>query len=379
MLTLSAVGDIMFTERVTAACRASGADSLFQPTRSLLLQSDFTIANLETPLSDSSASTPHPGKEFLFRAPQAFAGSLRRGGVNIVTLANNHSLDYGLPVLSDTMHSLQTQGVLYTGAGKDLAEACRPLVCAANGVKIAFLAFTYAFPAKPNAPGCCPCDLRLMQRRIRAVKEAGHVVVVSIHHGIEYVDYPDRYILSLFRGAADAGASIVLGHHPHVVQGLEIYKNTLIAYSLGNFISDYADEEVRRESYRRTALAYFTAHPPEVNDLRTTETFILTCRLRQEGLSDYTLTPVKSGQDYRALLMDEREIGVFLQRIKALSDKFSRPDDPIWDEMDALRRQCEKASLGEVSLGEVLAKVWRLRPRHCKLAIPYLKAKLAKL
>jgi hypothetical protein len=379
MLTLSAVGDIMFTDRVISSCGVSGAEDLFQHTRPILQRSDFTIANLETPLSNRNVSTPHPGKEFLFRAPQEFAGALRRGGVTIASLANNHIMDYGLPALNDTIYSLRSHGLHYVGAGRNLAEACRPLVCEANGIKIAFLAFTYAFPAKDNAPGCCPCDLRLMQKRIRAVKEAGHVVVVSIHHGVEYVDYPDRYILSLFRGAADAGAHVVLGHHPHVVQGLEIYKNTLIVYSLGNFISDYSDEEVRRESYRRTALAYFTAHPPDVHDLRTTETFILTCIFRRDELSDYTLTPVKSGRDYQALLMNEQEAGAFLRRVKALSDKFSRPDDPIWDEMDALRQQCEKAGLEEVSLREVLAKVWRLRPHHCRLVIPYLKAKLSKL
>jgi poly-gamma-glutamate capsule biosynthesis protein CapA/YwtB (metallophosphatase superfamily) len=378
MLTLSAIGDIMFTDRVTGACSVNGADALFQDTRAILLNADLTIGNLETPLSNRSALTPYPGKAFVFCAPQEFARSLRFGGVNIVSLANNHIMDYGLPALSDTMRSLQSQGVLYTGAGRNLAEACRPLVCEANGLTIAFLAFTYAFPARRNAPGCCPCDLKFMQKQIKAVKEAGHIIVVSIHHGIEYVDYPDRHILSLFRGAADAGASVVLGHHPHVVQGLEVYKNTLIAYSLGNFISDYCDEEVRRESYRRTALAYFTARPPDVNDMRTIETFILTCRLNRNGLSDYTLTPVKSGQDYRVLLMEKHAAEIFLRRVKTLSDKFSNPYDPVWNEIDTLREKCEGAGLRSLGLGEVLAKVWRLRPRHYKLVIPYLKAKLSK-
>lgn len=346
--------------------------------RPLLLKSDFTIGNLETPLSNKSALIAHPGKAFVFRAPQEFARSLRFGGVNIVSLANNHIMDYGLPALSDTTHSLRAHGVLYTGAGRDIAEACRPLICEANGLKVAFLAFTYAFPARRNAPGCCPCELRFMQKQIKAAKEAGHVVIVSIHHGIEYVDYPDRYVRGLFRGAADAGASVVVGHHPHVVQGLEIYKNALIAYSLGNFISDYSDEEVRRESYQRTALAYFTTHPPAVSDVRTIETFILTCVLDRNGFSDYKLTPVKSGPGYQALPMEKPDAEVFLNRVKSLSDIFSHPDDPVWGEMDALREKCEGASLRDLGLGEVLAKVWRLRPHHCRLAIPYLKAKLAK-
>ncbi len=378
MFTLSAIGDIMFTDKVISSCGTGGADDLFQHTRSILLKSDFTIGNLETPLSNRSALVAHPGKAFVFCAPQEFARSLRFGGVNIVSLANNHMMDYGLPALSDTMQTLQSHGVLYTGAGRDLAEASRPLICEAKGLKIAFLAFTYAFPAKKNAPGCCPCNLVFMQKQIRAVKESGHLVIVSIHHGIEYVDYPNRYIMSLFRGAADAGANVVLGHHPHVVQGLEVYKNTLIVYSLGNFISDYSDKDVRRESYRRTALTYFTAHPPDINDLRTTETFILTCTLHRNGLSDYTLTPVKSGQDYQALLMDEQEAEIFLNRVKVLSDKFSDPDDPVWDEMDDLAKQCEILNLQKIRFQDIFSRVLYLRPRHFKLAPRFLKTKLSR-
>jgi poly-gamma-glutamate synthesis protein (capsule biosynthesis protein) len=193
-------------------------------------------------------------------------------------------MDYGPLALYDTMSILEKHGISHMGAGKNLEEACKPLIYEIKGLKVAFLAFTYAYLAKKKRPGCCPCDLDFIQKQIRAVKHTVDLVIVSIHTGIEYVDYPDRYTISLFRGAVDAGANLVLGHHPHVVQGLEMYGNALICYSLGNFITPQADEEVREKTYKTTALAYFTDHPPEVDDLRTTETFILQCKLNSKEL-----------------------------------------------------------------------------------------------
>src|SRR5262249_39634756 len=158
--------------------------------------------------------------------------------------------------------------------GGDLNAASEPLVRQIRGIKLGFLAFTYAYHARKGRPGCLPCDIPLMRRLISSLRQTVDVVIVSIHDGVEYVDYPTRDMMSLCRAAAGAGAALVLGHHPHVVQGLEAYGSSLIVYSLGNFISDFVDEDVRRESYRRTAVAYF-GQQPDVDDLRTTEAFIL--------------------------------------------------------------------------------------------------------
>jgi len=372
VITLSAVGDIILSGKVTVD--PDRADVLFDDVRHLLSGTDVAIGNLEGPLS--ARGEPFvPGKEFNFRASPGYAACLSRAGIDIVSLANNHILDYGVVGLYDTMDALAGHGIAYVGAGKDFDQACKPLVRVVEGVKLGFLAFTYAFPARTRRPGCCPCDLDLIRRLVSSLRQSVDVVVVSIHDGIEYVDYPTRYMMSLCRGAAEAGATVVLGHHPHVVQGLERHNDALIAYSLGNFVSDFADEEVRRESYQRTALAHF-GRPVGIDDLRTTEAFILECDLDVRGLVDYRLLPVRSRSDFSVVEMNEAESRVFLNRVKSISDTLGREDDPIFDEMDALLEKCKVAGLQAVQWRDVLRRSLDLRPRHLRLAWPYLRAKL---
>ena len=163
-------------------------------------------------------------------------------------------------------------------------------------MKIAFLAFTYSYSATTKKAGVLSSGPRVRSRADQGGKAAVDFVVVSIHDGLEYVDYPSRELMTWFRGVADAGANLVLGHHPHVVQGVEIYNGALLCYSLGNFVSDYSDEEVRRESYAKTAVTYFGARPLDVADLRTTETFILRCELAPGRIVAHSLTPMRTNE-----------------------------------------------------------------------------------
>ena len=377
MITLNAVGDITLTDKVGEKIALNGADYLFHNIRHIFSEAEFNIGNLECPLSHRGEIYIR-NKEYVFRASPDCAKSLKDAGFNILCLANNHIMDYGPVALYDTMSILEKYGISYMGAGKNLEEACKPLICELKGLKIAFLAFTYAYPAKKRRPGCCPCDLDSMQKQVRSVKRTVDLVIVSIHHGIEYVDYPNRHIMSLFRGAVDAGANLVLGHHPHVVQGLEIYSNALICYSLGNFIDSYVDEEVRRKAYKTTALAYFSNHPPEIGDLRTIETFILQCKLSSKGVADYKLIPIKSEKDFQLSIMDNYESQVFLKRVNEISEKISHQDDIILNEMDSLLKKCETYYLQKMKLRHVILKIFNIRPHHFKLFIPFLKAKLFK-
>lgn len=245
-----------------------------------------------------------------------------------------------------------------------------------KGLKIAFLAFTFGYTAKKNKPGCCPCDLKFIQKQVEFIRPNVDLVIVSIHHGVEYVDYPNRYIISLFRGAVDSGANLVLGHHSHVVQGLESYKDSLIVYSLGNFISDYPNTEVRRISYQKTALACFTDHPPDINDMRTTESFILQCKLNAKGIVDYKLISIKGNQDFQPIIMNRQESQDFLERIREISKKFSNLDDPVWDEMDTLWKKCKEYSLENMTFGTIIKNIHYIRLKHIKMIFPFLKAKL---
>jgi poly-gamma-glutamate capsule biosynthesis protein CapA/YwtB (metallophosphatase superfamily) len=375
MITLNAVGDIMLSEKMAGVAALRKPDYLFREVKDVLSMSDFSIGNLECPLSNQGV--PRERKQFIYRASPAFADHLKAAGFNILCLANNHMMDFGPIALSETISNLKRSGISIVGAGNNLDEACNPLILERNGIRIAFLAYTYATRARKREAGCCPCDPDLIQKQIEAIKRTVNLIVVSMHVGVEYVDYPNRHILYLFRRAVDSGADLVLGHHPHVVQGLEIYKGSLIAYSLGNFVSSYVDDETRRESYQNTALAYFTDEGIPLDDLRTTESFILHCEFDKCGFKNYKLLPIRSNDNFQAVLMDKNDSEIFLNKIADISRIFSDLNHPTWSEMDDLWEKCKSYGLRNMSFMFILKRLQHFRLRHLKLLIPYVKSRIS--
>ena len=237
-ILLAAVGDIMLGGTATPELRKYGYDHPFELTRSILKQAQIVFGNLEGPLTD--AGVPATGKQYVFRSPpDQVAPALARAGFNVVSLANNHSLDYGPEGLADTRAALDRAGIGYTGAGQNLAEARRPVYMVADGVTVAFLAYSLTFPeefwAGPNTPGTAFGHERFVRADVATAREKAEIVVVSFHWGQEGKTELREYQTQLARAAIDAGAAAVLGHHPHVLQGVERYGHGVILYSLGNF------------------------------------------------------------------------------------------------------------------------------------------------
>jgi poly-gamma-glutamate synthesis protein (capsule biosynthesis protein) len=203
----------------------------------VLTASDIAVANLEAPFTTSG----HPfDKKYTFMVPPDFAPGLKSAGFDVLTLANNHILDYGPSGLFTTMRVLDTLGIAYCGAGRDRVQAEEPVVCCVEGRKIGFLAFSMTYPSEfwagSDRAGTAYPDLERMKKTITALKDTVDLVVVSYHWGGELKTTPKAYQKRFACNAVDAGADLVLGHHPHVLQGLQRYKNRLIAYSLGNFV-----------------------------------------------------------------------------------------------------------------------------------------------
>lgn len=229
---------------------------------SLLTSADLTIGNLECPISSRGSRTElklNPNdralpNEYFFRAPPHQAAKLAEGGFNAVTLANNHTMDYGNDALEDTLRLLDEVGILHTGAGMNRDAAREPLVTTLNGERVAVVAYVDAatlpdtthFAAKHDTPGTVFVHgngsgkptrqtAKLLREDIAAASRRAEFVIVSFHWGTEGKDDPDPLQRNLAHLAIDSGAKMVVGHHPHVLQGLEIYKDCPIAYSLGNF------------------------------------------------------------------------------------------------------------------------------------------------
>ncbi len=239
-VSLLAVGDIMLSRTVAARIRERGDDHPFRAMSGSLRLADIVFANLETPLTGGREIKPG---EMTFRADPALAAELRRAGFNVVSLANNHTPNFGERGLNDTLKHLDAAGIRHAGAGTGPAAAA-PATVEAGGQNFEFLAYTDArwmpasYGAGESRAGVALMDVESMRRDVTQARNRGSIVVVSMHAGIEYAAGPDKVQTAFARAAVDAGADLVLGHHPHVVQTVEYYNGKFIFYSLGNFIFD---------------------------------------------------------------------------------------------------------------------------------------------
>lgn len=236
-VVLVAVGDIMLAGSASPTLSREGYDYPFAATTHLLRDADIAVGNLEVPLTRGGEE--FIDKKFRFKASPCAASAIRRAGFSVVTLANNHIMDFGAYGLRETMASLRRENILYAGAGGNLSEARKAAVVRKNGVRVAFLAYSLTFPvefyAGPDRPGAAPGYWSLFREDIKRAKSSADYIVVSFHWGAEGADVPKGYQVRVARGAIDAGADVVIGHHPHVLQGVERYRGRLILYSLGNY------------------------------------------------------------------------------------------------------------------------------------------------
>ncbi|MDR0670737.1 MAG: CapA family protein, partial [Oscillospiraceae bacterium] len=202
---------------------------------------DLAIVNLEMPVS--TRGTAMPNKEFTFRGDPEQLPFLRDYvGVDVVTLANNHMLDFGADAMLDTLEHLDAHGIAHVGAGADIGAAGAPVLMEAGAYTVAFLGATRVIPvaswaAGPERPGLFTTyDSTALCEAIRAVRPRADYVIVYVHWGVERATQPESYQVQMARDYIDAGADAVIGAHPHVLQPLAFYEGKLIAYSLGNLI-----------------------------------------------------------------------------------------------------------------------------------------------
>lgn len=208
----------------------------FRHIRQLLSDADIAFANLETPLSDHAR---HTGA---FRTPTAFAEGLAWAGIDVVSTANNHALDAEGEGLLHTREALWRAGLGAVGTGRDLEDARKPHLVERDGIRVAFLGYSMFVNggdggfATPTRSGVVPLDPFIIKEDVRRVRDRADYVAVSFHWSIENSQDVHPADQAFARDIIDAGADLVLGHHPHVPRGLEVYKGKAIFYSFGNLI-----------------------------------------------------------------------------------------------------------------------------------------------
>ena len=249
-VSLVAVGDIMLSRNVAAKMQANGNDYPFAEVTPLLQNSDITFANLECPIT---AGPVVPTGSMIFHANPGVQDALAKAGIKIVSLANNHTMNYGAKGMLDTVSYLDSVGIKHAGGGKDDVAAGAPVYFDIKGIKFAFLAYNDTdvipdnYAAGPNHPGNNIMDIPKMQAAVKAAKQNADIVIVSMHSGTEY-KAPNQHQKDFAHAAIDAGAEMVIGHHPHVLQPIEKYNGHYIMYSLGNFVFDQMFSTETRQS-----------------------------------------------------------------------------------------------------------------------------------
>ncbi len=237
-IRIIAVGDLSFNGRYHRLLARHGPAQPFRRVSAAWSSADLRLGNLESPIT--TAPKTFPSKLTLRSAPDA-AASLRTAGLDCVTLANNHMLDFGAAGLADTRTALDAAGIAHVGAGTDLASAAAPVVLHRNGQSIGLLGFCLVAQnsplyAGPATPGVAAFDADAAARSIRGLRPCVDWLIVQIHWGVEMSRLPTTRQRQWARRIVEAGADLIVGHHPHVVQPFETVAGAPVFYSLGNFL-----------------------------------------------------------------------------------------------------------------------------------------------
>jgi poly-gamma-glutamate capsule biosynthesis protein CapA/YwtB (metallophosphatase superfamily) len=237
-LRLASVGDINLGDVPGAAIEEEGPRYPWESAGRALRRADIAFGNLESAVSERGTAFP---KQFNFRGtPAALAGLRRHSGMDVLNLANNHVGDFGPTALLDTVRGVERLGIKAVGAGAGLGRALRPQVVDRLGLRVAFVGFSNILPlefaAEPGRPGVAWATPESVSQAVRAARQRADVVVATFHWGIEKMPYETADQAELAKVAADAGAQLVIGAHPHVLQPLRRAGAALVAYSLGNFV-----------------------------------------------------------------------------------------------------------------------------------------------
>ncbi len=239
-LTIALTGDILLASKVFDQIQKNGVNYPWEKVKDTLTAADFAAGNLECAIATSGS--PQKGKAFTFRADPIVLEGVKWAGMDALTLANNHILDFNRTALAETLSYLEKYDLKYTGAGWNKKDASRPIIFEKDGLKAGILAYSRVIPttewlAAEDRSGVVSCyNPDEFLANVQSLKKKVDVLITSVHWGEELADYPLSYQRKLAHDLIDAGADVVFGHHPHTLQGMETYKNGLIIYSAGNFI-----------------------------------------------------------------------------------------------------------------------------------------------
>lgn len=302
--------------------------SAFSKVQPVLNKADLRFGGLEASMSVNG--TALTGK-ITMRHPPEMVAAYVAGGFDVVAFASNHCMDYGVEPFVETMELLEKNGIEYSGAGRNLDEARAPVIVERGGIRIGFLSYVLNLPlgwgAHATKPGVAPIredplfgppyvdeeELEAMQADVALARSKADIVVTSFHWGSSQSRTLTLSQKAAAHAAIDSGSDIVIGHHPHIIQGIEIYRDKPIFYALGNFVLDH-DHPMFRATVR--------------------ESLIVNCVIQDGWVTRVSCNPVliESDGSPRILAAEDDQAGVILDTLKKLSAKLNTPLSIIGNE-----------------------------------------------
>jgi len=281
---------------------ARSPEAVYGDVLPVLRQGDLRIVNLECALSTDASPVWKSGSVFKGR-PEHING-LTAVPFEVVTLGNNHVFDYGSESLSQTLKLLGEHSIRSVGAGMSVEEAHRSLILDLSGVRIGIVNFSEGedLTAAVSGPGVFGWDIDKVVEIVRAIRPEVNIILVVCHGGVEYIPFPPPYLAKAFRRVAEAGADLIVGHHPHVPQGVEICSGVPICYSLGNFVF-----------YQETDLYYRKLG------------YLVKAGVSQGGLAHVQIVPYEIGSECLRLLKGD-ESALFFESLKKVSRPLADPE-----------------------------------------------------
>jgi poly-gamma-glutamate synthesis protein (capsule biosynthesis protein) len=361
---LRAVGDVALIAGAAQALieRRSVA---WRETASILSAADVTFANFEMalPLGESERVAPDVSPDLI--GVSAALDPFLEAGVDVVALATNHIMDWGVEGLADTLAQFRERGVETVGAGMSLDEAVRAVVIERAGLKIGFAAFTpeQRWTAGPDRPGAAPLRFELVRKALEGMGDAD-VRIISLHWGLEMSSYPTPEDRELARRIAGAGADLILGHHPHVIQGVEQLDGTHVVYSMGNFIFDINAGRVE--------------HGFDPEDLRSA--YMIEVELDASGVARLRTVPIWLDDDGIGGVAAGDRGERIAERVESCSEQIEEGAVGVWEHAGGTlvrhKLKCMRVSLRDGGIRFVFSELKRVRMRHFKLLWGYIVGRL---
>jgi len=335
-------------------------ENIFKNVNHYFNNADINFANLESVLSTCGVKD---SKQQLVWGSSKSADVLKRAGFNAFSLANNHIFDYGYEGFEDSIQNLNNHGINFFGAGKNLAQSRQPLIIESNGLTVAFLGYvcktTSGRIAKKEFCGSPALKFAYVKEDLKKLGSNIDVKIISLHWGFEQYHYPSPKQIKLAHRIIEAGADLIIGHHPHVIQGYEIYQGKPIFYSLGNFIFDDIITQ---------AGGYLKWHD------ENKESTIAKLHISKNKVEIIDIIPVRLSEDLQLKAINGNEKEVLLNKINDWSQAvIHRGYDKFWKNLRIENELRGKKTNGEFK--NIVKNIYKVRLRHFIYLVEKLRSK----